>query len=321
MILTVTPNPAVDQTIEMDEELDSTEVQRSKGAQFDSGGNGVNVSQFVRALGNETIATGFISGFTGYFIQQDLKEYDVETDFCQLENGITRMNTTILTPQPEGPQTTRLHDKEDTRLRSYQIKQTGPEVPDEYVDELIARLKEYKPEIVNIGGSLPPEMEPEAVDRIAAAGDWETAVDLHGEVLPELEEKYEYCRPHVDELELATDIEIESINSCQEAALELQSMGFERVVASMGEEGAMLLTPEHTLYAPAMDVPVVDTSGAGDALFAGCLWAYDNGWDDDKALRAGVATAHQVITVTGPSAKDLSPQEKMDDVQVWVLNN
>jgi len=302
MILTVTPNPAVDQTIEMDEALEADAVQRSTGARFDSGGNGINVSQFVRALGDETLATGIVGGFTGYFIEQNLDAFDVSTDFCNIETEPTRMNTTILTSDAE-----------------YHLNQSGPQVDESVVDELIDILQRHDPSIVDIGGSLPPGMGDDAVDRLAAAGDWDTAIDVHGDLLPDLEETYEYCKPNEVELEEATGIEINDIDDCAEAARELQEWGFERVIASMGGEGAMMVTPEETLYAPALDVDVVDTVGAGDSMFAAVLWAYEQGWDDEKALRAGVATSSQIVGITGTSVDELDISEVIEAVRVWTL--
>ncbi|QCC52176.1 1-phosphofructokinase [Halapricum salinum] len=303
MILTVTPNPAVDQTIEMDEPLESDAVQRSREARFDAGGNGINVSQFVRALGDETLATGIVGGFTGYFIEQNLQQFEVPTDFCETAEP-TRMNTTILTPDTE-----------------YHLNQSGPQVGESAVDDLIDVLQKHDPSIVDIGGSLPPGMDDDAVDRLAAAGDWDTAIDVHGDLLPDLEETYEYCKPNEVELEEATGIEINDIDDCAEAARELQEWGFERVIASMGGEGAMMVTPEETLYAPALDVDVVDTVGAGDSMFAAVLWAYEQGWDDEKALRAGVATSSQIVGVTGTSVSDLDISETIEDVRVWTLQS
>jgi 1-phosphofructokinase len=301
MILTVTPNPAVDQTIKMPEELEGDVVLRSIGSQFDSGGNGINVSQFLERLGNGTLATGFVGGFTGYFLEEDLAEFGVETDFVEIP-ATTRMNTTILTPEQE-----------------YKINQSGPEVDAGIVDELIDTILAHDPEIVYIGGSLPPGLDASDVDRISAAGDWETAIDVPGGLLPELEETYEYCKPNKAELAAATGMEVSSIDSVTRAARELQGMGFERVIASLGGEGAMIVSPTETLYATALDVDVVDTVGAGDSLLAAVLWASKNGWDDETALRAGVAASSQLVSITGTSIDDLSPQETMDDVTVWSL--
>ncbi|MFB6162307.1 MAG: 1-phosphofructokinase [Halococcoides sp.] len=301
MILTITPNPAVDQTVQIDEDLEAGRVQRSTGAQFDSGGNGINLSQFLRAFDAETVATGITGGFTGYFIKQDLAEYDVPTDFVSTDDP-TRLNTTVHAAGKE-----------------YKLNQSGPEVESDIVEEIIATAREHDPEILNVGGSLPPGLDSEAVDRIAAAGDWETALDVHGEHLPDLTNGAEYVKPNAVELESATGIAVESIDDCAKAARDLQEMGFERVLASMGADGAMLVTPEETLYAPALDVDAVDTVGAGDSMFAGALWAYEQGWSDEDALKAAVSVSSQVVETHGPSARDLDPESRMDEVRLWSM--
>ena len=301
MIATVTLNPAVDQTIKMHTGLESESVQRSVEAQFTSGGNGVNVSQFLQALGSETVATGLIGGFTGYFIEEDLDTYDVPIDFVWVD-GVTRINTTILTPQ-----------------NKYQLNQTGPTVDSDVIDELIEIISEYDPATLNIGGSLLPGMDAADVDRIATAGDWNTAVELPGEVLRELDAAYEYCKPNREELETATGQEIDSVTECVDAAKTLQERGFECVIASMGGDGAVMVTPEETLFAPALDVEVVDTLGAGDSMLAAVLWAFEQGWDAERALRAGVVASAQLVGVMGSSVRELDPEPRLDEVRIWAL--
>jgi len=303
MIVTVTLNPAVDQTIKLNTGLESESVQRSAEAQFTSGGNGVNVSQFLEALGSETVATGLIGGFTGYFIENDLATYDVSTDFVWVE-GVTRINTTILTPRNE-----------------YQLNQTGPTVDSDVIDELIGIISQHDPDTLNIGGSLLPGMDAADVDRIATAGDWDTAVEVPGEVLRELDAEYAYCKPNRKELEAATGREIESVTECVDAAKTLRERGFECVIASMGSDGAVMVTPEETLYAPALDVDVVDTLGAGDSMLAAVLWAFEQGWDAERALRAGVVASAQLVGVMGSSVRELDPEPRLDEVRIWSLGN
>ncbi|MFW6436836.1 MAG: 1-phosphofructokinase [Halococcoides sp.] len=301
MILTITPNPAVDQTVQIEEDLEAGRVQRSTGAQFDSGGNGINVSQFLQAFDAETVATGITGGFTGYFIEQDLADYDVPTDFVSTEDP-TRLNTTIHAAGNE-----------------YRLNQSGPDVDPSIVDDIIETALDHEPDILNIGGSLPPGLDSAAVDRIAAAGEWETALDIHGERLPDIDHGAEYVKPNEVELEAATGIEVDSIDDCAQAARELQGMGYERVLASMGSDGALLVTPDETLYAPALDVEAIDTVGAGDSMFAGALWAYEQGYGDERALKTAVSVSSQVVEVHGPSARHLDPEARIDDVRLWSM--
>ena len=55
MIVTLTPNPSVDRTIEI-ARLQRGEVHRATGGRLDPGGKGVNVSRALAANGHPTVA-------------------------------------------------------------------------------------------------------------------------------------------------------------------------------------------------------------------------------------------------------------------------
>ena len=64
MIITVTMNPAIDKTVTIDR-LCPGGLNRIKEVEYDAGGKGINVSKTIKALGGESIATGFLGGNTG----------------------------------------------------------------------------------------------------------------------------------------------------------------------------------------------------------------------------------------------------------------
>ena len=64
MIITVTMNPAIDKTVEIDT-LHPGGLNRITKVRYDAGGKGINVSKTLRELGCESIATGFLCGSTG----------------------------------------------------------------------------------------------------------------------------------------------------------------------------------------------------------------------------------------------------------------
>lgn len=66
-----------------------------------------------------------------------------------------------------------------------------------------------------------------------------------------------------------------------------------------------MATPDTGLYSPALDVDVVDTVGAGDALLSGVLAERQRGGTDETALRTGVAVASRVVGVSGTSVPTL----------------
>ncbi|WP_226021605.1 1-phosphofructokinase [Halomicrobium salinisoli] len=286
MILTVTFNPAVDQTMTFDESLRPGAVSRATDARFDAGGKGVNVSQYLAALDADTVATGLLGGFTGTYIRQSLSESGVPTDFVDIDEP-TRLNTTALAAGEE-----------------YKLNQNGPDVDASVVDDLTATARSHGPDRVLVGGSLPPGLDPDVIDRVADAGEWRTAVDVGGDVLAALEGEYDLAKPNRDELAAATGAAVETVAECAEAARRLRERGFERVVASLGGEGALLAGPDGVVFAEAFDVDVVDTVGAGDALLSGVLAALDRGLSDEAALGNGVAVASRVVQRAGTSVPD-----------------
>jgi 1-phosphofructokinase len=293
MILTVTLNPAVDHTVRLDEPLNGGVVQRTDDARFDAGGKGINVSKYLDEFGVETTATGILGGFLGSFVERRLSVEGISHDFVEVD-GRTRLNTTVLADE------------------EYKINQAGPAVDASVIDAIVERIAAHDPETVVVAGSLPPGLGANAIDRIGAAGDWATAVDIGGESLTRLTERYALCKPNREELAMATGEATTTVEECFRAAETLQSSGFDRVVASLGGDGAVLVTRSNTVHIPASDADVVDTVGAGDALLAGVLAAFADGSTDEQALQTGVAVASRVVSSPGttvPSPLSLGDED------------
>ncbi len=77
-------------------------------------------------------------------------------------------------------------------------------------------------------------------------------------------------------------------------------LGADEVIVKLGEEGALLSTPDGQAHVPAQPVAqVVDTTGAGDSFNAGYLAARQAGLLPVPAAAAGCALAAQVIRHPG----------------------
>ncbi|MFC4543310.1 1-phosphofructokinase [Halosolutus amylolyticus] len=288
MILTVTLNPAVDHTITVEGDLDADVVKRASMSQYDPGGKGINVSKYLHGLGVETVATGLTGGFLGSYIEEQLARQKIPNDFVEM-GGCTRLNTTILSDEEE-----------------YKINQSGHNVKKETIREVVAKVSEHDPEMVVVAGSLPPNLGPATIDRIASAGSWRTVVDVQGDLLKGLRSEYFACKPNRRELGTATGMPVHSVEECVEAAQSLREEGFEHVVASLGEDGALLASPEGVYRADSRNVEVVDTVGAGDALLAGVLSTFARGQSGTAALRMGVTVAAEVVSVPGTTVPEMS---------------
>lgn len=94
----------------------------------------------------------------------------------------------------------------------------------------------------------------------------------------------DYCVPNETEAELLTGLPVASIDDARAAARALLTRGPKTVVITLGERGALLVDRESVSHYPAVGVPAVDSTGAGDA-FVGSLAVF---------LAEGVALPHAV---------------------------
>ena len=94
MIYTVTFNPALDYVVRLPE-LAPGEVNRTDGEDIQLGGKGINVSCVLGQLGFESVALGFVAGFTGEAVEAGLARRGVKSDFIRLPEGLTRINVKI----------------------------------------------------------------------------------------------------------------------------------------------------------------------------------------------------------------------------------
>ncbi|MFT4890874.1 MAG: ribokinase [Halobacteriales archaeon] len=81
------------------------------------------------------------------------------------------------------------------------------------------------------------------------------------------------------------------------------------LVLKRGEEGAEVHTPEGTFRHPGFDVPVTDTTGAGDAFAAGFIAVLREGGDYERALEfanaCGALAARTEGAKTSPSRNEV----------------
>ncbi len=90
MIYTVTLNPSIDYIVHA-ETIEMGAVNRMSADLKLPGGKGINVSRILNRLEVPAIATGFLGGFTGRFIDDWLEAEGVPTDFTPIEAD-TRIN-------------------------------------------------------------------------------------------------------------------------------------------------------------------------------------------------------------------------------------
>jgi sugar/nucleoside kinase (ribokinase family) len=114
--------------------------------------------------------------------------------------------------------------------------------------------------------------------------------------------------PHTDYL-LPNDEQVlgfTGASSLVDGARALVAAGAGCVAATAGAPGAVVVTADSVVEVPAYDVPVVDTTGCGDAFSAGFLRGLALGRDLRGAAELGCATAGQVAGGLGTDAGSYS---------------
>ncbi len=283
MIYTVTLNPAVDYNITLPS-LIIGEINRATSENFHFGGKGVNVSLMLTRLGVENVAAGFIAGFSGKAIEEDLKSNRVKTDFYKVE-GTTRLNIKI---------------KGDAET---EINGAGPTVTLKDVSLLMDSICEKSPEYVCLCGSLPNSLPSDTykhmVSRFTENG-INCAVDTSGIALRHAVSASPFLiKPNLSELCYLAGTKLKTTADVQKAAQNLQKLGARNILISMGGYGAMFLDEKGKFYTqPAPKIKVVNTVGAGDSLLAGFLSRYILK-DVRAAVKMGVAAGTATAQTDG----------------------
>ncbi|WP_339232936.1 1-phosphofructokinase [Geobacillus sp. FSL W8-0032] len=280
MIYTCTLNPSVDYIVHMDE-LRVGELNRALKTLTFPGGKGINVSRVLKRLGVDSTALGFAGGFTGAFIESELRNEGIACDFVHVP-GPTRINVKL----KAGLET--------------EINGQGPVISSEEVRRLIAKIAALSAgDVLVLAGSAPPSLPVEAYEQLAAEAakrQVRLVIDTSGPAL----EALLACRPFLakpNHHELA-ELFGAAVLTKEEIILygrRLVERGVEHLIVSMGGAGAFYFGREATLFAEAPQGTVKNSVGAGDSMVAGFLAAWASGTSIEEAfaysVAAGSATA------------------------------
>ncbi len=98
-------------------------------------------------------------------------------------------------------------------------------------------------------------------------------------------------KPNGAEAELLSGVSIVDRNSARRAARKLIDMGVKQVFISLGKEGFLAAAEDETVWEPAPEAELVNTTGAGDALMAAIAWSWLRGENLSKTAAFGAAAA------------------------------
>lgn len=310
MIYTVTFNPSIDYMVSVsDFQLGRT--NRSDSEYSLPGGKGINVSAILKNLGLETVALGFVAGFTGEEIVRMVADRGINNQFIHLEEGMSRINI-------------KLHTIDGTEING-----SGPIIPVNKLEELLVQLDSLQAgDVLFLSGSVPVSVPNDIYAKIVkqvSDNGVNVVVDAAGKLLMQtLEYKPFLVKPNLQELEglFGTEIFAEAVESADDLRKavgpygeKLQKMGARNVLISLGGEGAVLLAEDGSAYsAPAPVGEVVNTVGAGDSMVAGFMAGWLDRADYKHAFYMGLAAGSASAFST-----DLATKEAIEKVYKQIV--
>lgn len=304
-VVTVTLNPAIDRTVIIPN-FTAGSVNRVGEERSDPGGKGVNVASALADYGKRVAVTGFLGRENTASFEELFTRKNIDDRFVRIA-GRTRVGIKITDPAQQ--QTT-------------DINFPGPAPEAAGLKALMEQLETLEADYFVLAGSVPPGVDPSIYAQMTAtlrSRGSRVVLDTSGEPLRlAIESKPFLIKPNIHELETLFGRSLHNSKAMVEAARQLNAMGIELVVVSLGREGSCFVTADTVITARPPDVEVRSTVGAGDAMVAGIVAGHLNKLP--LARCAQLATAFSLdVLMSGKSGVTSRPgiAAMMDQVVTW----
>jgi len=276
MIYSVTLNPSIDFIVRV-KDFQLGETNRAYEDNFFAGGKGIMVSKLLKNVKTDCVNLGFLGGFTGTFIEQNLKKLNILSDFVNV-NENTRVNVKL---------------KTETET---EINCQGPKISDSEKEEFLDKIRKIKSDdFVILSGSVPSNLGNDfyiTIIEILNKNGVKFTLDSSGETFSKsLKYKPFLIKPNKDELKEYARREFKNNQEIVNYVRENLVDKAEHVIISLGGEGALYIDKNFSLFAYPLRVKenVVNTVGAGDSVVAGFVNYMLKHNDVERAFRFAVA--------------------------------
>lgn len=278
MILTVTLNAAIDKRYVVDN-FQVGQVNRVKECTYVPGGKGLNVSKPASIYGADVVATGFVGGHAGAYIEDALKPFRIKGAFYHVDaesrsciniwDEINHIQTEFLEP---GFTLT----EED--FKGFEAK----------FRELVKEAK-----VVAMSGSVPKGLDGTAYQRlvkIVKEAGIPVILDTSGKLLEMgIEALPTMIKPNIDEIRMLTGKSCDDIQEIIEAAKAIHERGVKIVAVSLGADGSLAVGDDGIYRARVPKINAVNTVGCGDSMIAGFALGLAEGLSLEDTLRRASA--------------------------------
>lgn len=266
MILTVTLNAAIDKRYVV-EGYQVGQVNRVKECSYVPGGKGLNVSKPAAIYGAEVVATGFVGGHAGNYIEDSLKPFGIKSEFYHVEaesrsciniwDEVNHVQTEFLEP-------------------GFTLTEKEFEGFEEKFRTLVTDAK-----VVAMSGSVPKGLDGTAYQRLVKIGKnagKQVILDTSGKLLEMgIQASPTLIKPNIDEICMLTGKTCNDIAEIIDAAKEIHKNGVKIVAVSLGADGSLAVGEEGIFRAEVPKIDAVNTVGCGDSMIAGFAVGMEEG--------------------------------------------
>lgn len=290
MIYIVTLNPSIDYLMQIDQ-IALGQTNHSFSEAVFIGGKGINVAIVLNNLGEPSTLIGFLAGFTGDYIEGQLKHYPhVVSKFTHVA-GLTRINV-------------KLKGTTETEING-----TGTQVNPHHQEILQQQLEQLTPNDLvvltgRVGSGMSDDWYVSAAKLLSEKG-IPFVVDIANEtMLKLLHYKPLLIKPNQKELEqifATSDLGLAGIIGYGK---QLVRQGALHCIVSMGEEGSILVSDEKVMTANVPAGQLINSVGAGDSMVAGFI----AGWLKSQSAKEAYAMAVSCGTASAYSPH-LAPRD------------
>jgi 1-phosphofructokinase len=292
MIYTCTLNPSIDYIVRLEDKLAFGELNRSQSESFHPGGKGINVSIVLNNLGVKSDLLGFLGGFTGQYIENELRQMKhMKMKFTPvLEN--TRINI-------------KLKGQSETEINA-----NGPMITEQDYENLLNKVSKIsKNDLFILSGSIPSSINHDVYSDIAEIVHKKKAILIvdsrKDNVLTTLKYHPFLIKPNQVELNEIFSVEVKSDSEIIYYAKELQKRGAQNVLISLGAEGAILVTKDGIHRANVPPGKLINSVGSGDSMIAGFVYEYYRTKDYVEALKTASACGSATAYSEGLATREL----------------
>ncbi|NMB45769.1 MAG: 1-phosphofructokinase [Firmicutes bacterium] len=300
LIATVTLNPCIDRTLELDH-LVVGGLNRVKNKLEQPSGKGINVSRALSRWGQPTEALTMVGGNSGHWLVKRLEELDISVDWVEVQDD-TRTNLKVWA----------VLDKCVT-----EINEPGPMVTEEELQELQAKVSSKASEWdwVVISGSVPPGTPQDfyaGLIETAKSKGARVALDASGIGLRAgLEAGPDLIKPNETEAAQVLGWELRDEAGAVAAVGELAQRGIDYVLLTLGKAGGFLGHKGQIWQGIPPEVVAQTTVGCGDSTLAGMVWALREGKDLAEAMCWAMAAGAAAATTRGTEPPEWATVEEL----------